>query len=454
MYSAARIEISQQGVAVMEIQDRGAIQPGSIRQPVQGEKEAPQAFANISDAFQKSVTSSPAVDIRKAAGALLAGSSKKTAEVSWTKGLSVCGSPVLGPDGKLFVSDSYPDKALHAFDPKTGTEMWKKQIGGGQCQAPVLAPDGSLLVVAGDGAIHALDPADGGEKWKIPFGSSGGSLTVYDDGRASLVSDGNALSIDLKSRKITARTPLSHGFEAPPVIARDGTVYGGGHDGSVYALESGTGKEKWKCETGGMLRNSPTIGPDGTVYAGCIGGTLHAIDPTNGQSKWNFPTGSWMLPSPVIGQDGTVYVGNSDNMLYAVDPVSGKHKWEFYIGGELRVEPVPAENGLLYVVTDRNMVLCLDQESGLKLMQYHADSYVHCPPACDGNGNFFFGCNNGKLYAMNVPSIEQKAEFEKVAKNPEAEPLKQTGTVEQNDEFVVIDGIKLKVNREKTEKSQ
>ena len=341
-----------------------------------------------------------------------------------------------------------------AFDPKTGTEVWKKQIGGGQCQAPVLAPDGSLLVVAGDGAIHALDPADGGEKWKIPFGSSGGSLTVYDDGRASMMSDGTLLSIDLKNRKITSRTPIHQGFEASPVLGPDGTVYGGGHDGSVYALEQGTGKEKWKCDTGGMLRNSPTVGPDGTVYAGCIGKSLVAIDPANGGNKWSFPTSHWILPSPVIGQDGTVYVGNSDNMLYAVDPVSGKHKWEFYIGGELRVEPVPAENGLLYVVTDRNMVLCLDQESGLKLMQYHADSYVHCPPACDGNGNFFFGCNNSKLYAMNVPSIEQKVEFEKVAKNPEAEPLQQAGTVERDDEFVVIDGIKLKVNREKTGESK
>jgi len=438
----------------MEIQDRGAIQSGSIRQCGQGEKEAPQTFPNISDVFQKSVTSSPTVDIRKAAGALLAGSSKKTAEVKWTKDLSVCGSPVLGRDGRLFVSDSYPDKALHAFEPGTGTEMWKKQIGGGECHAPVLASDGSLLVVAGDGAIHALDPADGGEKWKIPLGGEGGQLTVYDDNRASIMSGGNLLSIDLKSRKITARTPINQEFEAPPVLGRDGTVYGGGHDGSVYALEPGTGKEKWKCETGGMLRNSPTVGPDGTVYAGCIGKSLVAIDPANGRSKWSFPTSHWILPSPVLGQDGTVYVGNSDNMLYAVDPVSGKHKWEFCIGGELRVEPAPAENGLLYVVTDRNMVFCLDQESGLKLMQYHADSYVHCPPACDGNGNFFFGCNNGKLYAVNVPSIEQKAEFENVARNPEAEPILQAGKVEQDDEFVVIDGIKLKVNREKTEKGR
>ncbi|MDQ7822221.1 MAG: PQQ-binding-like beta-propeller repeat protein [Candidatus Eremiobacteraeota bacterium] len=431
----------------MEIRDRGSLIPGDRTQPQAAGNESPQAFANISDAFQKSASSAPPVDIKKAAGALLTGSTKKTAEVKWTKELSVMGSPVLA-GSTLIVSDRYPDKALHAFDAKTGSELWQKKMGSDGPPPAVLAPDGSLLLVEDDGCLHALDPATGDDKWKLPIGSSAASITVYEDGRASMRGDGGLIAIDLKNRKITARTPITQNFESDPVLGKDGTVYGGGHDGCVYALESGTGKEKWKYKTGDMLRNSPAVGPDGTVYAGCIDKTLHAIDPSTGEGKWEFPTGHWILPTPVVGPDGTVYVGNNDNLLYAVDPVSGQHKWEFYIGGELRVEPVPAENGLLYVVTDRNMVLCLDQQTGVKQMQYHADSYIHCPPACDGEGNFYFGCNNGKLYAMNVPALTMKAEAEKIAKNPEAAPVEQQKTVEQDEEFIVIDGLKLPKKKE------
>ncbi|GEM_PF-1723122 len=435
----------------MEIRDRGTVAPNDRQQPQTAVNDTPQAFANIADAYQKSAGSSPPVDIRKAAGALLGGSAKKTAEVKWTKELSVNGSPLLGPDGRLYVSDSYPDKTLHAFDPQTGAELWKKKIGTEGPSAPTLAPDGSLLVAADDKQLHALDSATGAEKWSLPVDPISSSITVYDDGRASLRSGSDLLTLDLKSHKIVSRTPLTHEFESEPILGKDGIVYGGGKDGYVYALEPRTGNEKWKYRTGSMIRNSPAIGPDGTIYAASIDKTLHAIDPSTGAKKWTFPTTHWIMPSPVVGPDSTVYVGNNDNLLYAVDPVSGKHKWEFYIGGELRVEPVPAHNGLLYVVIDKNMILCLDQASGIKLTQYHADSYVACPPACDGNGNFYFGCNNGRLYAMNVPSITRQREMEEAAREPEDNPAEQPKMVEQEGEFLNIDGVKLKVSKDKTE---
>jgi outer membrane protein assembly factor BamB len=435
----------------MDIRDKAPIMQNVAQQPPVADLEASQASANITDAFQKNVSSAPPVDIRKAAGALLSGSGKKTAEVKWVKPLSVNGSPLLGPDGRLYVSDSYPEKALHAFDAESGVELWRKPMGGERGPfSPDLAPDGSLLVGASDGFLRSLDPTTGNELWNLPTDGFSSGITVYKDGRASFRSGGELICVDLKTHKIASKTPLPRDqeFESDPVLGPDGTVYGGGHDGNVYALESGTGREKWKARTDDMLRNSPTVGPDGTVYAGCIGKAVHAIDPANGSEKWKFPTGHWILPSPVVGPDGTVFAGNSDNLVYAIDPVTGKEKWEFYMGAEIRVAPTPADNGLLYVVTDRNKVICLDQTTGIKMMQYDADSYIHCPPAADGKGNFYFGCNNGRLYAMNVPSITERVKMMEVARNPEeSNAAEQSHVVDQEDNFVIVDGMKLEVKK-------
>jgi len=436
----------------MEIRDAGQVRQSDVSRPPAAPPAEQQAAVSVTDSFQKGAAAPKApVDLKKAAGVLLRTARKGPVEVKWTKEMQVMGSPVLGANGTLFVSERYPEKSLHAFDPVTGMELWKQKYGNGDNgpSAPSIAPDGSLLVAGDDGKLHNVDPATGKDNWSMTV-NIGSGITVYDDDRISFRSGGSMVCLDLKSRKIVSKTPLTGNFESTPVVARDGTVYGGGHDGRLYALEGGTGREKWNYDTGGMLRNSPTIGPDGTVYAGCIGNSLHAVDPATGQKKWSVDTGGYILESPVIGQDGTVFFGNNDNYVYSIDPATGKENWKFYCGGEIRVAPTPADDGLLYVVTDRNVVLGLDQASGGKAFEYHADSYIHCPPACDGKGNFFFGCNNTKLYAMNVPEVAERVKAEEESRNPEAAAAAESAhTVEKKETFVVVDGVKLDVKKQK-----
>jgi outer membrane protein assembly factor BamB len=441
----------------MEIRDAGQVRQNELRRSPAAGIEEPHAFANVTDSFQKGAPTADAkngaapatpVSLKRAAGVLLRREVKGDAQVKWTKDISVSGSPLIVPGGNLFVSERYPEKSLHAYDPVTGMEIWKQKYADEGPQAPALGSDGNLLIAGNDGKLHVGDPSTGKDVWSLPVGGLSSGVTAYDDGRASFSADGKLVCIDLKSRKVISSTPLSHGFESPPVVGKDGTVYGGGHDGHVYALEPGTGNEKWKYKTGEMIRNSPTVGPDGTVYVASIDKTLHAIDPATGTGKWKFPTNHWIIESPSIGLDGTVYVGNSDNFVYAIDPSTGEKKWEFYVGAEVRVTPTPADDGILYVVTDRNLVIGLDQATGAKAFQYHADSYIHCQPACDGRGSFFFGCNNGKLYAMNVQAVTDRIQMEEEAKNPTVAASADAPKVEQAEEFIIVDGVKLDKKKE------
>jgi len=54
------------------------------------------------------------------------------------------------------------------------------------------------------------------------------------------------------------------------------TVYIGSNDGNIYAVDTGTGSERWHIATGDKVTGSPVLA-DGTLYVGSCDGKLYAI---------------------------------------------------------------------------------------------------------------------------------------------------------------------------------
>jgi len=59
---------------------------------------------------------------------------------------------------------------------------------------------------------------------------------------------------------------------------------------------------------------------NGVVYVGSGDKNLYAIDAGTGKEKWRFTTGSYVVSSPAVS-NGVVYVGSLDKNLYAVGGV-------------------------------------------------------------------------------------------------------------------------------------
>ena len=70
----------------------------------------------------------------------------------------------------------------------------------------------------------------------------------------------------------------------------DGTVYLGGHDGKVYALDAATGRLRWAHITGDMVDWCPAVA-DGTVYVGSHYGKVYALNAATGRLRWVYTTG-------------------------------------------------------------------------------------------------------------------------------------------------------------------
>ena len=104
---------------------------------------------------------------------------------------------------------------------------------------------------------------------------------------------------------------------------RDGLVYFGSRDNHLYAVESKTGKKKWKFKTEGSINTSPVI-VDDVIYFGSNDSYVYALDLKTGKELWKYKTEGWQLISSPAVSDGVVFIGScgprdfEGHYLYAI----------------------------------------------------------------------------------------------------------------------------------------
>jgi serine/threonine-protein kinase len=103
-----------------------------------------------------------------------------------------------------------------------------------------------------------------------------------------------------------------------PVVDGD-VVYAATGAGTLFALQSDDGTERWRFESGTHMA-TPSVA-DETIYAGAD--VVYAIDATTGNSKWTFDTTGTANAGPLAVTDGAVYASGSElgepSTVYALD---------------------------------------------------------------------------------------------------------------------------------------
>ena len=142
-------------------------------------------------------------------------------------------------------------------------------------------------------------------------------------------------------------------------MAADGTIYVGGEDALLYAINP-DGSLRWTFRTGDRIRSSPSIGTDGTIYFGSFDGRLYAVHP-DGSELWSVEL-DWrgIRSSPSIGPDGTIYVAADG--LTAIDP-DGSIRWEYPFGVRTGATPILGADGTVYFASLK--IFALDAQGRL-----------------------------------------------------------------------------------------
>ena len=215
-----------------------------------------------------------------------------------------------------------------------------------------------------------------------------GSPVVVDDTLYVGCADGSVYAIDAGSGEERWSFATDHRVEATPAVDGD-TVYVGSYDMHLYALDSATGKPRWVRDLGGLIRGSPTVWND-TVYvgvgchnlacapfareAGVSGvGWIYALDAGSGETNWRYDVGTEVVSTPATDGE-TVYVGASDETLYALDATSGDRQWTYEAGDMVWSTPALAF-GTVYFADWDGLVYAVDAGSGEE--QWFTDTVAH-----------------------------------------------------------------------------
>ena len=268
------------------------------------------------------------------------------APVRFHTGNGIFSTPVIDDQDRVFVGSA--DHFFYAFDPQTGRELWRYETGEIIDSAAALGP-GMIYVPSGDAKIHALTP-EGQKVWEFdtlnnrPKELFSVSTNYWWEGNVTLGPDGDlyAGSDDFFFYRVSPGGKLRWAFRAGFFIwaaaaFADGVVYVPSFDMKLYALDTLTGRLRWKTDLKNALVSSPAVGPDGTIYQGSMDGSLHALSP-DGKLKWTFKTRGHVYASAAVAPDNTVYITSADGSLYALGP-DGRERWTYYTGDAVRSSP-------------------------------------------------------------------------------------------------------------------
>jgi len=347
-----------------------------------------------------------------------------------------------------------------------GTEKWNITLEGKVTSSPVIGPDGTIYVGSNNESLYAINP-DGSLKWKEniehnlyypPTINKNGTLYFH-----LSVDKEKLYAYSEEGEQIWNITPESlHGVESnfgySPVINSNNTIFIEESGGLSAVNPNGT--IKWRVyqdEIMGFMQHSPAMDSNGIIYFVTANGYLNAYYP-NGTKKWEkglpIPGGdyspSFFVLSPVISPDNSIYVigGTSRSQYFVSVKPDGdiKHKKEqktsilsqlvlgprenlyygnggfksIYKNGTLRWSinlegetirqgewfvPAIGADGTIYVRTVNKTIgrfYGINSDGSIKWMISKNSNFTS--PAIGSDGTVYVGNENGKLYAIGPSS--------------------------------------------------
>jgi outer membrane protein assembly factor BamB len=323
--------------------------------------------------------------------------------------------------------------------------------------APVL--EGDLAVTVGPRAVYGVDLATGEAAWELPreygpvaapaiVAAEGGSALVYTVGYGSdppeeafgSPTPGASTEASPTPSPTTSPEPTGEeaGFEsrvvavdlgtrepvwdAPvelPAISRTGvTVDGdtavvGSDDGTITAIDTATGTERWTYEAPGPVSTTIAMG-EGIVVLSTLPrpskpAFVVALDAGDGSESWRYQPTSvpFWATIPSIA-DGVVYLGSTDvqsgSRMRALSLSDGAERWATAANSQFSpyTAPVPASE-LVYGVDYSGQISALDLATGDRPWDFALNTVVGTGPVSSGS-TLLVTTTGGTLVAIDTGS--------------------------------------------------
>lgn len=188
--------------------------------------------------------------------------------------------------------------------------------------------------------------------------------------------------------------------------------------GSLIALQAGSGSLLWRAEIGGEFSAAPLADRRGVFVASetrpaplptqmqtdtqrNTTGTLYALSRATGITTW-MRTLSAPLRGALTTNGTTIYAGSADGRVYAIRKETGEIIWHFQHTAAFTSHPVP-HGTQLYVGSEDGVLFALDQTTGRLLWRYQTRGALRGAVSV-AQEMVFFGSADGHVYALEAAS--------------------------------------------------
>jgi outer membrane protein assembly factor BamB len=143
-------------------------------------------------------------------------------------------------------------------------------------------------------------------------------------------------------------------------------------DGTVWAIEPGTGSARWKVQSGVTGTLPPVVDGDRVLVAG---DGIVALEASSGRAVWGAP-GAPKVTAPPVVSGPIVIVGEADGTVRARDAATGTPVWTFASGGEVRAPVVADGEGRLFLGTTARGIVSIDAKDGKRRWRWRVGADV------------------------------------------------------------------------------
>lgn len=182
----------------------------------------------------------------------------------------------------------------------------------------------------------------------------------------------------------------------PPLIkSRQQAVFVATENSTVISYQAESGNKLWEVSTSGVCDVTPAF-YNKLLYVITKTGYLYAIDVIEGKIKWSNATGI-LLANGLTVYNSRIYI--SSDQLYCRDINNGNAVWGYNGGGPCTGAP-QVTGGRAYVAVG-TQVHCVDVSNGNGIWQSGGTPAPIESGVRMSNATIYFGCTDGKVYAIN-----------------------------------------------------
>jgi outer membrane protein assembly factor BamB len=192
------------------------------------------------------------------------------------------------------------------------------------------------------------------------------------------------------------------------LLLDDDVLYMSMMDGSVVALDTADGRERWRATTGGYCHSSPVLADD-LIIVGSADAHVHAFAARTGAARWQFATGAPVYASAAVAR-GVAAIASGDGNVYGLNVADGTQRWQFRLPeteSAFAQSPAATDGQRFFIgAWDRN-VYALDADTGHEAWRYLATSssfYYSAAIAAPAvaRGRLYIPSNDNVLHALDA----------------------------------------------------